>query len=508
LFPRKSAYSIDGRVTKLVFLLSLGVWVFAGCTRGAENHHKDTLSVALGAEPVSLDPRLTTDAAGMRIAGLIFQTLVRLGPDLKPTGDLAESWRRDGRKFIFRLKPDIHFHDGRALTAEDIEYSFDQFRASGAFASTVDIVKSVKASVGPDGRLEVTIDLDHYSEAFLVTVLPIIRILPKKEAADPTFGAHPLGTGPYKFVSMDASAVRLDAVRAKTPHLVFKIVRDDFTRYQKMLNGEIDIAQAEITYDKVKDFEARPKDFQVIRYPGLAMTYISLNFKDPLLKQKAVRTALAQTLDREAILKYKLFGFATEATSLLTPDNPYYNSSLKNLPSDPTAAAAAIEKLGLKGQKLVLKTSNAPQAIDNGRVLVNQLRRTGLDIEMQSFEWATFYDDVKKGRFQMATGRWVGNVDPDIYAQVFHSRETPPGRNRGSYVNPTLDQLLESALRQEDPSKRKKSYDVVQKIVLDDLAVLPLWYDLQVAIANKRVVNYRPEQVGDFRPLVEVSKAD
>jgi peptide/nickel transport system substrate-binding protein len=138
-------------------------------------------------------------------------------------------------------------------------------------------------------------------------------------------------------------------------------------------------------------------------------------------------------------------------------------------------------------------------------VIANQLNRSGLNVQLQSYEWATFYDDVKKGNFQLATMKWVGTVDPDIYRMAFHSKEVPPGRNRGSYQNPKLDKLMDEGTT-AGREKRKKIYDEVQKIVLEDLAIIPLWYDQQVAVASKSVAGYQPEPSSDFQPFLNVSK--
>ena len=161
----------------------------------------------------------------------------------------------------------------------------------------------------------------------------------------------------------------------------------------------------------------------------------------------------------------------------------------------------------MQGTRLLLKTSNVPVAVDNGKVLANQISQTGLKIDLQSLEWGVFYGDVSKGRFQLAILRWVGSTDPDLYRLAFHSSEKPPGRNRGSYSNPELDKLLDQGISIEDPKKRIELYNQVQRIVYDDLAIVPLWYDMLVALSTKRVLNYKPSPMGDYWPFVQVQLA-
>ncbi|NJL24204.1 MAG: hypothetical protein HC902_02815 [Calothrix sp. SM1_5_4] len=128
-------------------------------------------------------------------------------------------------------------------------------------------------------------------------------------------------------------------------------------------------------------------------------------------------------------------------------------------------------------------------------------------MNLESYEWGTFYDDVKKGRFQIATMKWVGIADPDIYRAAFHSREKPPGgRNRGGFENPTLDRLLDSAEREGDPRRRRELFNQAQRIVQEDFAIIPLWYDEQVAVARKNILDYRPSITSDFKPFADIRK--
>ena len=493
-----------------VFLFCVLLTILVSCTGGRKTP-SDTLVVGLGSAPSTLDPRYATDANGMRIGGLIFNSLVSPGEDFQPVADAAEKWTYKDRQFVFELRRNLKFHNGREVTAEDILFSFAQFRESASpFASILALITDVQAEKREDGRILVTLKVKNYSDKFLISDLPAVRLLPKEETirAGPDFAKLLIGTGSYKFIAAEGTTVRLEGLTSKTRYLTFKVIRDDFTRFQKMLKGEVDLVQSDIPSDKVADFEKRPEEFQVLRYPGLTMTYILLNFKDPLLKTKAVRQALAQSLQRQEIIKYKLSGLGIEATSLLTPNNPYFNAELINPAYDLMAAKTVIEQLGLTEKKITLKTSNQPQAVDNGKVLAHQMSASGLRVDVQSYEWATFYDDVKKGKFQMATMRWVGTIDPDLYRIAFHSKETPPGRNRGSYANSKLDGLLEKSAGSENPQERKKIIHEVQKIVHEDLVIIPLWYDQQVAVAHKNIRDYTPVQTGEFHPFLEVRKTD
>lgn len=477
------------------------------CT-GQSRPGPDNLVVALSDDPPTLDPRYATDANGQRLNGLIFDSLVHINNEFNPSPRAAESWQKKGSAVTFFLKPDLTFHNGRKLTAEDVEYSFQQFKKPGSpFASMLDGIKKVVAK-NLNNRVVVEIEVSGSMDKFMISDLPAVKLLPKgeTESAGDDFRKALIGTGPFRFDGRAPNEIRLRSVRAKTPRLTFKIVRDDLTRFQKVRKGEVDIAQAELPPAKIRELESLKDRLTVIRYPGLAASYVLINMKDPALAKRDVREALARSLKRQEIIDHKLFGLATEATSILTPHNPYFNPDLRNPAFDLKAAQTLIAQVGLLGHRLILKTSNSPQAVDNGAVLAHQFSESGLDVRLQSYEWGTFYDDIKKGNFQLATMRWVGTVDPDIYRLAFHSQEVPPGRNRGSYRNRDVDQLLDQATAAESTQERKALFKKVQTIVHQDLAILPLWYDEQVAVIQKRVSGFKPNVLSDFTPFTEVSK--
>lgn len=469
--------------------------------------------MALGSHPSTLDPRYATDADGMRIGSLIFESLVHAGPNFKPQPEAAESWEYKNHFYTFRLRPHMRFHNGRGVTPQDLIYSVDFFRGNKSpFGSALTNIKGVEASQdsGPEDQLILKLQVDHSSDSFLLSHIPIIKILPRDEVErlKGDFSQRLIGSGPYRFTKLDLNEIQLESFYARTKFLKFKIIRDDFTRFQKLIKGEVDLAQAEMPPDKIHNFEERKNEFQVIRYPGLSMTYLVFNFKDPLLRRFEVRRALAQSIRRDEIIRFRLNGLAREATSILTPNNPYFNRNLKNQEFNIAAAQETIRNLGLRGKHLILKTSNLPQVIDNGKILANQLSQSGLGVGLQSFEWGTFYGDVKQGRFQIALMKWVGTTDPEIYHNAFHSREVPPGRNRGSYSNAQLDLILDQAEAVQSPASRRRLYSEAQRIVHEDLAILPLWYDEQVAVARKNVIHYDPSTSSNFLPLAEVEKLE
>lgn len=504
--------SMKFKMTAVVSALFMVLAVASiSCTKKAPQD-ASTIYVGLSAEPSTLDPRRATDATGMRLTNLIFTSIVRLGPDMEILGEAATRWTYDKGVYHFDLRPGLKFHDGAAVTKEDIEFSFNEYRKeTSPFASALAVIQAVNVSYGPSGgALDLT--LKKFS-ATLLTDLSPVKILPaaKVRAAGDDFGKSPLGSGPFQFVSADANEIKLSAFK-ENPYaspvisaVSFKIVRDENTRFLKIMKGELDLAQQELPPAKVNELEK--KGLTVYKYPGLSMTYLLLNLNNPILKAKEARQALSAGINRDEIIRFKLEGMAEVATSILPPHNAYHDGALANPVFDLEKARALIKSAGLEGKELSLKTSNSTQAIENGKVIASQLEKLGLKLNLQSFEWATFFADVNKGNFQLASMKWVGTTDPDIYRTAFRSDQIPPkGRNRGGYTNSKLDQLVDSGNEIQDVRKRIDHYKKVQRIVYDDLPIIPLWYEYETAVVSTKVKNFQAAKTGDYSALTKVSK--
>ncbi|MCB0384636.1 MAG: hypothetical protein KDD43_04515, partial [Bdellovibrionales bacterium] len=197
-----------------ILFASLLLW---SCSK-SQKLEPDTLYVALGSQPSSLDPRFATDANGMRIAQLIFNSIVRIGPDLKVTGDAAESWSYKNLVYTFQIRKGLSFANGRKVTPEDIYFSFDQYRQDNSpFHSALDMVAKVEASDLGD-RLRVKVYLKEFSAKLLTSDLPAVKILPKEEVtkAGADFAKLLIGTGSFSFAGQSASEIVL---KARKDHL-------------------------------------------------------------------------------------------------------------------------------------------------------------------------------------------------------------------------------------------------------------------------------------------------
>ncbi|MBY0385793.1 ABC transporter substrate-binding protein [bacterium] len=495
----------------ILFLL----FSFTNCKKRSQTP-SDTVVMGIAASPPTLDPRFARDSIGANIRSLLFSSLVRVGSE-SPTApvsvqpDLAESWSYKNNVFHFQLRPGVAFSDGSPLTAEDIEFSFAEYQKdSNPFSSAFKKIKKVVAKYNGKDHF-VDISVDRFESTFYFD-LALVQMLPKKQilAHDKDFYEHLVGSGAFTLVSANENELIFHARENHYRHpkiktLLLKVIRDDNTRFQKLYKGSLDLVQADIPLSKMSVFKNSPR-FNVYDLPGANVTYLLFNLRDPLLKNKFVREAINYAINRAEIIKYKLEGYATPASTFVIPSTPYFDPTIQLANTDIEKGIALLKNLP-KPIEIELKTSNQKYAIENGRILAHQIEKLGVSVKMKSFEWGTYYDDISKGNFQMSTMKFVGVWDPDHYRLVFHSQQTPPnGFNRAFYINKELDPLLEEGQQIEDLPLRIEHYKKIQKIIVNDLPLLPLWYDQYVAVVNKRIKNFIPSPLGGFQFLFEIEK--
>jgi peptide/nickel transport system substrate-binding protein len=222
-----------------------------------------------------------------------------------------------------------------------------------------------------------------------------------------------------------------------------------------------------------------------------------------------VRQALAHAVDRRAIVQYLRRGLAEESKGILPPTSWAYEPDAAAFAYDPAKARALLDEAGYRDPDgdgprarlhLVLKTSNAEFVRLQATVIQQDLKRVGVDVEVRSYEFATFLSDVIKGNFQMCTLQWVGVADPDMLRRVFHSSQVPPaGWNRGFFADPAVDALIDRASRTPDRATQKALYSDAQRRIALAVPTISLWHKTNVVIAQPDI---RP---GVLTPIADLS---
>jgi peptide/nickel transport system substrate-binding protein len=482
------------------------------CTR---RPNASTLVMIIEASPVNLDPRVGTDAQSERIGELIYDALVHRDERFQVTPALAASWDiPDPLTYIFHLRHDVRFHDGRPLTARDVKWTFDSVMHGSLRTPKTTTYLPVDHIDAPDDFTVVF----HLKEPFATLLFNVsngaIGIVPYGSGED--FVLHPVGSGLFKLVSnqIDKEVVlernqQYWGPKANVARLRLAVIPDTTTRALELRKGSADLAVNALTADMVvaiRDFEQ--KNLVVETGPGTTYTYIAFNLRDPILRDLRVRQAIACAVDRGPVIHYVWRDLVKPATSILPPQHWAFNTALPQQPYDPARARQLLDQAGYApapdGIRFHLMLKTTPDEWNRlfAAVLQQQLREVGIALDIHTAEFAAFYADVQKGAFQLFTGlRWTGgsNQDPDIFEYVFDSASFPPKRaNRGYYSNPEVDALIEQGRREFDQQKRAQIYGRVQAILNHDLPYVHLWYYDTVLVHSRRVGNLHLNASGTY----------
>jgi peptide/nickel transport system substrate-binding protein len=492
------------RCLVLAVILSL-----TGC--GATPPSPQTVTMVIESSPTSLDPRIGVDSQSEHITSLIFDSLVHKNAHFNLDPWLATSWETpDPLTYRFHLRTDVHFHNGKPLTATDVKYTLDSMRNGTVITAKAGALARIDHVDAPDAAT-VVIHLKQPDAALLWNLSDgAIGIVPAGSGGD--FAFHPIGSGPFRFVSQlqddEVIIERNDHSWQPRPAIArirFAVVPDAITRALELEKGSADVCINCLTADMVSALAKRP-NLQVESGPGTNLNYISFNTQDSLLRDIRVRQAIAYAMNRPLIISSLWRGRAQLAESLLPPEHWAWTGDVQQYPYDPAKANALLDaggwKRGNDGVRfhLTMKTSTDETSRLLAMILQQQLRDIGIALEVRSFEFATFYADISKGAFQMYTLRWLGgNEDPDIFGYAFDSHRTPPrGANRGRYVNAALDELIKEGATSSDQALRRADYVKVQQILAAELPSINLWYLDAVLVHTRRLQNIHISSSGNF----------
>jgi len=492
------------------FILILLLCLLPACTR-TEAHEPGTVTFALDEAPQNLDPRIGIDASSERLIQLVFSSLVKRTREFTVEPDLALKWEiPDPTTYIFHLRDDAFFHDGRKVTARDVVYTFRSLLDGSVKSTKTGTYRLVQSVDAPDERTVVFKLKEPFAPFLWNLTRGGVGIVP--EGSPPNVAANPIGSGAFKFVRYipDGEVVieRNDAYYGDKPHIstvVFKIVPEAVVRALELRKGSADIALNVLPPDTIEVLK-KNKDLEVMEAPGTNYQYVAFNLKDPVFSDLRVRKAIAYAIDREKIIKYLWRGQARLATGVIPIGNWCYADDVMTYSYDPERARELLRETGRTDLSFTFRTSTDETGRLLATVFQQQLKEVGIQMNIQANEPATFSADIEKGNFQAYSRRWIGgNNDPDIFNLIFHSMMTPPeGANRGFYKNPEVDRLIDLGRRETDTGKRKAAYQQVQRIVAEDLPYVSLFYVDNVAVFNKRIEGMVLYPAGEYEFLSEI----
>ncbi len=483
---------------------SLVIFVCSFIISGCADSNRNSIAIGLNAAPVTLDPRFSTDASSYRITRLCYRSLIDFDEQFQVIPDLA-NWEQIALDhYRFTLGDEgREFHDGSHLTANDVKATYESVLDPANISPHRSSVQMISSMTIVD---EDTIDFKLSQADPLFPGRLVIGILPAHLISNRhDFSRAPVGSGAMKIAEWQDDS-RLKLIRLKDNQLIeFIALKDPTVRVLKLLRGEIDLVQGDLPPEIVTWLSERDS-IDVKRKHGSTFSYIGFNLEDPITGNDLIRKAIAHAIDREAIIKYVMGESARLAGTLLPPDHWAGNAALTGYEFNPDKARALLKQAGYSLDtplQLSYKTSSDPFRLRLATIIQDQLKTVGINVDIRSYDWGTFYGDIKAGRFQMYSLSWVGLKMPDVFRYVFHSSAIPPdGANRGRFVNEQVDTIIETAELESSLIKQAEYYRELQQILFDALPTIPLWYEDNVLAIRKDINGYTLSADGNFDALM------
>ncbi len=448
----------------------------APTTAAASAGTKDTLTVAINGEPANLQPAQPVGRLNELVNALIYDSLTTRDPQGNLIAALAQSWKRvDDNTWEFKLRPGVKFHNGDALTSDDVKFTYEQLVLADAaksphltFLQTIKQVNVVDATTfqiitkQPDVLLPSRV-FDLYG-----------GIVPSKyfqQVGEAGFEAKPVGSGPYMFVSWAKnSQLTLTAnpnywgPQPGYKNLVLKFIADDAARMAAFQAGEVDIA-SNVPPERVNELSTNSK-LDIRSGPSSRFYFLVFDTTKKPFNDVKVRQAVNYALDRDALVKGVSFGFGTPIASVFIPQTFGYDPSIKPV-FDLNKAKQLLTDAGYPNGLDVGFDSFTGSIIDHSKVsqaIAGQLQKAGIRTALNIVDYGVF--GPKRLAHQTAPmyiyslGDWAFDMGVQLKSYL-------EGSQGYYYVDPEMGAEVDKALGMFDDAQRKAAYLNIQKEFYD-----------------------------------------
>ncbi len=427
----------------------------------------------------------------------------------------------------FRLRRGVRFHDGHALTARDVRFTYDAImNPKNLSPRTADFEPVKHVEVVDDHTVRVVYKrlFSPAINAWTMGILPEhllnaealereVRARRLSDAAreafglrDSRFNRHPVGSGRFRFVEWQSDEFihlrRNDDYwegPAEYRDYYMRIVPDLLTQEMEFRSGAVDY------YDARPHQVARYKDdaaYQSFSSLGFGYTYIGYNNRRPLFADPEVRRALGMAVNVEDFVTYILYGEGKRITGPYPPNTRWYDHAVAPLPYDPEAARAALEARGWRlnadgwlekdggiFEFNLITNSGNPIRKNIMTIAQNAWKKIGVKCNTQYFEWAVFLKDfVNTADFDAVVLGWSMGIDPDLY-QLWHSSQAGPRQlNFVGYRNPRADELMVRIRREYDPGAQQALTRRLHRLIAEEQPYTFLYVPLRTRVLDKKIV--------------------
>lgn len=540
-------------IRTLLFLFGLSI-LFSSCGGGSsegggESSNVKTFRYNQTGGLTSLDPAFANKRSNIWATTQIYNGLFSFSDDLDVHPEIAKEWKisEDGKTYTFTIREDVRFQDnkcfaasngrGREVKASDIVYSLRRVLTTGTGAW----IFNDKLLRGGDGNISdtcfVTVDdynfrvnLDRRFPAFLqILAMPYCFVVPK-EAVDmygEDFRANPVGTGAFKFQKWDENnSLRLvknesywkkDEKGNRLPYLdaiQISFIESRNQEFNTFEEGDLDFIAnlSEASRDQILEKNGEIKEqfnskYSVEKQPYLSTEYVGFNLQakegNPFLNVK-LRQALSYAVDRKALISFIRNSLGTPGDYGVVPIAlPSFDSTkVKGYPFNLRKAQELLKEAGfpngsgLPALKLYTYTSDKELA----EFLQSAWKAIGVNVEIESNQFATHQEMVDNGKFTLFRGSWLGDYpDAENYLAMFYTKNfAPNGPNKTRFSDPDFDKLFEEAHETDDIFTRYNDYLRMDQIVMNGAPVIVLYYDEVLQLTQPWVVGLKADPMNNL----------
>jgi peptide/nickel transport system substrate-binding protein len=492
----------------LLFVVVMGVagyLKFSADDVKAQELKKNKISIAMKADPKTLDPQKSIDTMSNKSITLIYDILLDLDENLNLKPNLAESWERlDDCNVIFHLKKGVKFHNGEELKAEDIKFTLERAASS---PQTLYLFKPItKVTVIDDYTVQVTTDKPFGA---LLNNLAAVQggIVSKKAVLEygDDYVNHPVGTGQYKLKEwLPGNRIVFEGFKdayqgaPNFEELTYLTIPEVSNRMIALETGEVDVAFDIGIMDK--ETIENSNNLELVEVESPALLYLGFDQTNPIYQNKKLREAIAYAIDNQTFVDVVFRGSAVTGDSPLPKASPAYNGNVKKYNQDIEKAKKLLAEAGYpNGLDIELWYMDDGPRVDMCVIIQDQLKKIGINVEIKIFEFGAYVSKTALPNKELYFLSWNSSGDGDVALYpLFHSSQHGAPGNRSFYSNKEVDKLLDKARVSVDEEERKSLYKEVQNILQEDLAIYALAYPKINLAKNKELKGLIFKKNGDI----------
>ncbi|WP_122816925.1 ABC transporter substrate-binding protein [Nocardioides pantholopis] len=513
------------RLGRMAVVGSALALVLAGCgsggSEGGGSSESDgtpqrggTVTVDWVANPTSLDPLKYNVFGTYNLVGLVYNTLYRWTEDGGLENELATAEptvSKDGLTVTIPVREGVSFHDGSALSAEDVAFTIetvlDPANASIWFAGLSPITE---VAVPDERTVVLTLSRRHDVLAGILAQIPILSSEQEYLPSD-TYAQTMMGTGPFKFVTWDQGVqVKLerndDYFVAEQPYLdgvVMRTVTEDAGRMANVATGSADIMPM-VPFNQVENLKGRGVQVEVTPRSALMPTIFPSLKEGKPTANAAFRRAVAWAIDRGKLVDTVFKGVAEPASTVLADGTPNWDAELGGTYGDSAdldQAKAALAESGVKeGTEIELIVRNEPLSVSMGTVIQANLRELGLDATLSPQESAAYLPKLVSGDFDLmmlSIEAGLSSGYTPMYA--FSAMHSESSANYTGFADEELDRLLVEAIGA--PADPAAAWRAVQERELEVVPLIPTVTARYVEAYSNRLKGHTASSLFSLRDL-------